>query len=62
MFFILFTASKLSLKLNSLCVSGLSKQDKYLAIGWYAVPVVSITGLKGGRFSKVSCEHAGLVD
>ena len=51
---ILFTASKLSLKLNSLCGSELSKPDKkYLAIGWHAVPVVSITGLKGSRFSKV---------
>ena len=50
MFLILFKALKL---LNSLCVSGLSKQEKCLAIVWLSAPVVSITGLKGDRFSKV---------
>ena len=34
MFFILFTASKLSFKFNLMCVSGLRKQDKYLASAW----------------------------
>ena len=34
MFLILLTASKLSCRLYSLCVSGLSRRDKNLATGW----------------------------
>ncbi len=34
MFLILLTASKLSCRLYSLCVTGLSRRDKNLATGW----------------------------
>ena len=62
------TASKLSFLLNSFVVMGLRSLVRYLATGWCAVPVVSLMGRNGGRWSKAlwilgrSCPRADFID